>query len=361
MSTEVITRLDQLTPAWLTSSLARNGALIEGAVAAFELEPGAGNWSKNARLRLRYSDGSRGALPARLFLKLVNADLEDEFFSASEVAYYTRDYVGVEAAPLIRCYDAAYSETLRRYHLLLDDVSASHVEAAVKTPTLSYGLALAEGLAVLHAHWWGRDRLAQAGAPPHSAAHLRRFVDLAEAGVNYILERFSGELEPHWPGLIRSLFAEHPAQMIERTREANGFTLIHGDAGQNNILVPRDGDRPLYLIDRQPFDWSLTTWLGVYDLAYALVLDWEVAARRQLEGPILRHYHACLRERGAAGYTWEQLRADYQLCAAMGVYIATEYCRGEGGAQLVHVWLPMLQRALTACDDLGYRPGFPGR
>jgi hypothetical protein len=33
-------------------------------------------------------------------------------------------------------------------------------------------------------------------------------------------------------------------------------------AGASNILVPRQGDRPIYLIDRQPFNWSLTAWLG---------------------------------------------------------------------------------------------------
>ncbi len=80
---------------------------------------------------------------------------------------------------------------------------------------------------------------------------------------------------------------------------------MHGDVGQNNILVPHEGVRPLYLIDRQPFDWSLTTWLGVYDLAYAMVLDWEVAARRQWEIPILRHYHASLCQRAITTYSWE--------------------------------------------------------
>jgi hypothetical protein len=43
---------------------------------------------------------------------------------------------------------------------------------------------------------------------------------------------------------------------------------------------------------------------------------------------------------------------DYRLCAVMGVYIATEYCRGGINESWTHVWLPMLQRVLTACDDL---------
>jgi hypothetical protein len=261
--------------------------------------------------------------------------------------------VDVKNAPLVHCYDAAYSEELQRYHILLDDVSETHIEAAEKEPTLGYGLALAEGLAALHARWWGAQRLAEAGAPIHDARHIQRFVDIAQPGVSNILNHCSAELEPHWPEAIHELYAKHPQVMIERTQDDNGFTLIHGDVGHNNILVPRDGDRPIYIVDRQPFDWSLTTWLGVYDLAYAIVLDWETEARRRHELAILRRYHEHLMKNGIADYSRDQLYDDYRLCVAMGVYIATEYCRGHFDERTMHVWLPMLQRTLTACDDLG--------
>jgi hypothetical protein len=159
-------------------------------------------------------------------------------------------------------------------------------------------------------------------------------------------------MKPHWPALLRELYANHPGAIIERTRNDNGFTIIHGDVGHNNILVPRDGDRPIYIIDRQPFDWSLTTWLGAYDLAYAMVLDWDVETRRRLELPVLRRYHHWLIEKGVSGYTWQRLYDDYRLCVAMGVYIATEYCRGGVNSRWISEWLGMLKRALTACDDL---------
>jgi hypothetical protein len=55
---------------------------------------------------------------------------------------------------------------------------------------------------------------------------------------------------------------------------------------------------------------------------------------------------------GVSDYPWERLYDDYRLCAAMGVYIATEYCRGGVNERLKWVWMPMLQRSLTACDDL---------
>jgi hypothetical protein len=356
MSDFVITTIDQVTPAWLTDVLSRSGALTRGAVAAFDTADGRGNWSSNARLDVSYTADAQGALPRRLFLKLVNTDLGDgEFFGPSEVDYYTRDYVDVPAAPLLRCYDARYSEELRRYHVLLDDVSATHVNASEKEPTLAYGLALAEGLAGLHARWWGGERLAEAGAPVHSAGYIRSFVAIAEPGVDHILGRFSSELQPHWPGAMRELFARHPQAMIERTNDPNGFTLIHGDTGEQNILTPRQGDRPVYIIDRQPFDWSLTIWLGAYDLAYALVLDWPTELRRQWEMAVLARYHARLVAQGVQGYSWQRLVDDYRLCVAMGVYVAVEYCRGGIHERWIHFGLTMLRRALTACDDLDCR------
>ncbi len=366
MPGNVITHIDQVTPAWLTSVLANSGALTRGAVTSFDTQAGHGHWSANAVLTLRYEPGSQGALPRRLFLKMVNADMEGESFDSSEVTYYTRDYIGVDQAPLVRCYDGAFSEDLRRnhlskggyhlskggYHLLLDDVSETHITAADKTPTLEYGLALAEGLAAMHAHWWGARRISEIGAVMPTAAQIHRFVGKSEAGAEHILDRFSDGLQPHWPEAIRTLFAKHPSAIIARTQDDQGFTLIHGDVGHHNVLVPRSGDRPIYIIDRQPFAWSLTTWLGVYDLIYAMVLDWEIEARRQWEIPVLQRYHERLIANGVKGYSWERLFDDYRLCAAMGVYVAAEYFSSDVQEKWLATTLGMLHRSLTVCDDL---------
>jgi hypothetical protein len=113
-------------------------------------------------------------------------------------------------------------------------------------------------------------------------------------------------------------------------------------------------------MDRAPFEWSLTTWLGVYDLSYALVTYWEVETRRALERAVLARYHAVLIERGIADYAWDQLYKDYRLTAAMSVYVATEWCRGSG-RQYKESWMPMLQKALTAYDDLECSKLWTGR
>lgn len=68
MTDQVITGMDQVTPAWLTDVLSRSEALTRGAVAWFDAMPGKGHWSANALLDLRYANGSRGTLPRRLFI-----------------------------------------------------------------------------------------------------------------------------------------------------------------------------------------------------------------------------------------------------------------------------------------------------
>ena len=140
-----------------------------------------------------------------MFLKIVRSDPDDEeAFGDSEVTYYTRDYVDVPDAPLIRCHDAAYSAADHGYHLLLDDVADTHVEATDRPPTLEYALALADGLAAMHARWWGADRLAASSRPIHDAAHIQRFVDIAAPGVPHVLRHCRSELAEHWPDLIDS-------------------------------------------------------------------------------------------------------------------------------------------------------------
>jgi hypothetical protein len=353
MQDPLIGSSDQVSAAWLTQVLTNHGALITGSVTSFEMEVGRGNWSTNTKIKVQYSNHSMGAMPRSLFLKMVNANFEGGSFDSSEVDYYTRDYIGVALAPLVTCYSAVFSEKFHRYHLLLEDVSASHINAELKSPTREYGLALSEGLAVLHAHRWGVQQFSKIGAHMPAAGQIQRFIEISRAGSENLLLSFPSRLEPGWRDAIQTVYAKLPLALLERSKDERGFTLIHGDTGQKNILVPRFGDRPIYIIDRQPFDWALTTWLGTYDLAYAMVLDWDIATRQRLEIPILRNYHDRLIENGVVDYCWEQLFADYQLCVGMCVLVATEYFRGIVDSPWVSSWLLMLQRALTACQDVG--------
>jgi thiamine kinase-like enzyme len=357
---EVITSIDAVTPEWLTKVLRQSGALESGEVEGIDSQLAERDNSNVASLTVVYAAGSKGELPHKLFLKMVYGQVEDGSFGPSEVHYYARDYVGLEQSPIPRSYTAAHSKQLQRYHVLMDDLSATHMNGFNKAPTLAYGLALAEGLAKLHAHWWGADRLRRGGESVPEAATIRRFIDIAKPGLQHILEYADNQLEPHWPAALLEIFEAHPVAMVQRTQRSAGFTLIHGDVNPGNILVPLEGDSPIYLIDRQPFDWSLTTWLGAYDLSYAIVHWWETETRRNFEQAMLRRYHECLVAQGVDDYSFDQLYADYRLAAVMSVYVATEWCRRGIREDLVKYWRPMLHKSMQAFDDLECRALWAG-
>lgn len=84
----VISSVEQVTAAWLTSVLSRSSAVTAGRVTDVALDEGHGNWSTHARIRLHYSVDAVGDRPQRLFLKMVLTDLGDgESFGGSEVDY----------------------------------------------------------------------------------------------------------------------------------------------------------------------------------------------------------------------------------------------------------------------------------
>lgn len=350
----VLNSLEDVTSSWLTQALASGGALSYGRVESFEIVGRQDReLSTGAQLRLRYTPDSLGTPPASLFLKIVNTAYDDDDpLLASEVEFYGRDYADAKDAPIARCYHSERSKDGSRYHLLLEDLGETHVMVHEKAPTLALAEVFAESSASLHAHWWGAERLAKGGFAVHDPQHIKQFAEIAQPGSEFILASCSDELAPHWPDFIRAIFEHHPLLLIERAEDHSGFTLVHGDLSPGNILVPRDGYRPMYFIDRAPFTWSLTTWLAAYDLCYAMVLYWDTGDRRALEEPVLRRYLAKLVELGVEGYTWQHLFYDYRLTVPMAVYVATEWCRGGLNLQTKRYWMLMLRRALIACDDL---------
>lgn len=344
-----ITDTKQITPAWLDEVLRRSGALISGRVSRLEVASEQASWSTSVRLRVEYEPGATGRRPTALFLKMCTAT---EFVGQSEPDYYMRDYVGLADAPLVPCYDAHYDPQTGAYHILMDDLSASHRNNWNIEPTLAYGHSLARALAALHAHRWGAARLAEVGAVIPDQAKIEQYVGFCEQGMEAMLADIRGAVDPAWEPAIRDMFRDHRRLMVERTHDSVGFTLIHGDVNPGNILSPIDGPGQTYLIDRQPFDWSLTTWLGVHDLAYMMVTWWDPAQRRQLEIPVLHEYHRHLIQRGVTDYGWEQLVADYRLCIPQALYVPSEWCSTENGLhEMKWVWFRELQYAMRAYEE----------
>lgn len=338
----------EIRAAWLTDVLRSSGALHSGAVATIATHSETSTHAQIERLAVNYTEDAVGELPARLLVKRCAGPN----FGPSEMTFYTYDYRGVADAPLPRCYAAQYQAMPQQYAIILEDLEETHCNGWQRTPTLRYAQALGAAFAALHGVWWGRERL-QAGAQPEpSAAAIARYVAHIRPGLAPLLEAVP-DLAPNEVALLHDIFAHHPRLMQERLAQPTGWTLIHGDPNPGNILQPKTGDGPVVFIDRQPFDWSLQTWLGVSDLTYASVHWWEPEQRRALEQPLLHSYLAALHARGITAYSGEQLWQDYRLCAVQSMYVAVEWCvLPEDRTRMRWVWVPQLRRALAALHDL---------
>lgn len=356
MDNQVIVTPEQLDREWLNRVLTRSGELKEGAIREFRVRPLRSDNSSVVILELDYSEDARGERPASLLLKLCGGEHSPDF-GPSEVYYYTRDYVGLADAPLVKCYDAAYSQEQRRYHLLLqDDLTATHATNWDNVAVGAYNLPVAGGLAVLHAHWWGAERLQEMpDSPLPSPTKIQKYLDYNLTGHDSLLVGAGGEFEQTELEMANQILTHHPARMLARATDPRGFTLVHGDTNPGNILSPLSGQGRTYLLDRQPFDWSLTTWLGVSDLAYLLVLWLEPDLRRKLELKVLQHYHQGLLAQGIRDYSWEQLREDYKLVVAQCIYVPTEWCIDEKErTNRRWLWTMQLRRVLQAVEDWGF-------
>lgn len=340
--------VDEITPEWLTRVLTEGGYLTCGTVSEVQDRSQKSNWASNAILRLRYSADALGEKPAKLFFKLCNPG--PGTFGDSEILYYSIVAAQIPDAPIPRCYHSAYLKEDGKYNLLLEDLSDTH--APDIEPTWELAASTISSLAQLHAAWWDHPRLSIVGEFP-DRSKLEKNVAFAEAGLAPMLEELGADLPPDWLTLIHRIFETHCEKMIERAGDGRDLTCIHGDLNPGNILSPLTSIGKTYLIDRQPFDWSLTTWLGVSDLANMMVHWWEPEMRREWEKPLLENYHGHLLRLGIRDYPFDQLWDDYRLCTMQSLYVPASWCvdpieRREEKA----LWWSQLQKTVAACVDL---------
>lgn len=350
MPAEQITHVRDVSADWLTRALRESGRLRSGEVASVKVEPNKSVNATGARLTLVYDGTAASDLPSTLFLK-VCAELTP--FGDSEVAYYTTISSDMDDPPIPICYHAAYSQGTGSYHLLLQDLTGTHVPARSIPLTFDRATKTVDAMAQLHAHWWDDERLAGPVGSYPDAHVIDRYVGSAEPGLTPMLDAVGTAIPHEAHDLIRRIFGEHRGLLVRRAKETRDLTCIHGDPNPGNILSPLDVGGRAYLIDRQLFPWSLSVWTGVSDLAYMMVHWWDTPVRRQLEAPLLKRYHEQLEHRSVRDYPLTKVWSDYRLAAMQSLYVAAGWCVDEEERRANRwVWWPQLQKTLAACDDL---------
>jgi hypothetical protein len=272
---EVVPPSNPIDKDWLTAVLKRDGTLSAGGIRDVHVTYLTSTNSHIARIRIEYDPETEENAPRSLILKTVEADAG--FTQRSEIDYYTRDYLGLADAPIAKCYAAQINDN-GSYSILMEDLSSTHERDS--PPSLKYGLAVATALARLHVFGWGEQRIHQLGGRIPDESQLDQYVGHVRRGLDSLLEATSLHISDSWRQAVLDIFQHHPGKMLERTQNSIGFTIVHGDVNPGNILYPiknREWTRidaniegKVYFLDRQPFTWSLTTWLGVSDLSYLM-------------------------------------------------------------------------------------------
>ncbi len=351
----VLFTIEDLSADWLTDVLREKGVLDTGRVTDVKEASSTHQASLNYFLNVTYSTDASPAAPKTLFLKLSRPERLP--LTASEVEYYTKIVVQTPLKITPTCYAAEYDSQTGAYHILLEDVSATHTGLSLAYPPITgHALSMAKTLARLHAYWWERPNLTTVSELPTETV-INRYVDTCRPGLSPMFDFLGDRITAQQKNLIDMLTQKYPYWMKKRTRQTpNQLTLIHGDCHNANWLMPKN-EGETYLVDRQPFDWSLTCWLGVSDLTYMMVHWWYPKFRERVEESVLRTYHEELLAQGVTDYTWSQLWDDYRLCAIQSLYVSLAWCSNRVGDVDVEktswIWYPKVVFTLDAIQHLG--------
>ena len=338
-------------PEHLTAVLRHVGVLGDASVREVTVESDLPTIvSRIFRLRLHF-DGDSGDAPTSIILKTVHPDRVAACWQAgrNEVAFYRDVATAMPSGPVPRCFEAHADDTTKSWHLLLEDLTDSHmiVTKWPLPPSLTQCERIVEARARFHASWWDEARLGRSIGVHRDARMVEQ--TMRDFGSHYV--RIADRLGDELSGEQRALYEQFQvatAPLITRYETRRNLTITHNDAHVWNCFMPRDGGADVRL-----FDWdSWRIGLGASDLAYMMAVHWYPERRRRMECALLDHYHATLVEYGVRGYDRQALDDDYRLAVLW--QIATPVWQAAYDIPPV-IWWNNMQRVLLAVDDLGCR------
>lgn len=368
--TDVITALDQVTPTRLTAILQRAGVLSRGRVTVVAARGNPAFNSTVSHLAITYSADAPATAPQAILLKR-NLPVEwAQQAGADEVAFYNwMAPIAADLPMLVRCFDAAYFPDSRDSHVLLEDLSLTHVTPLTRdqylslqgVPTDEQIAAMVDALARFHAYWWGHPKLPQDAAPlcpwyPNKAGYLervQRWTGFWDGFSQAVTDWFPSDLHDLYEHAVAHLPSLWDRYLGPRITQVRHLTLTHGDCYFANFLCPRDPqDGMARIIDFQ----SAGTNFAAFDLVLLLAAFWTPTQRQEGEREVrwLRRYYETLTAWGVRGYSWDDLLTDYRLMLSILLfYPIVDFAGGSSQSY----WWPKLQCLSSAytdwhCDEL---------
>src|SRR5580765_5833605 len=228
----------------LTDALRRSGTLVDGRVGVVVVESSrTTELSRIIRLRLTYEPAAAAA-PSSLILKTARPDRVGGGWIGGrhEVGFYDQVASAMPTVVAPRCFEAFWDAETNDWHLLLEDLSDSHVIATAwpLPPTMEQCRRIVEGHARFHAAWWDDPRLgASVGTWTDAEAteqHLRTLAERFGRFADFVGDRLSRERRDLFERLI-----DTAPRLLARYHSRRNVTIVQGDAHVWNSFLPGDG------------------------------------------------------------------------------------------------------------------------
>lgn len=335
------TRVEELTPDWLTAFLAVNGHDVR--IESVRTEPvGTGQMAGSYRLHLDHQNDA--ALPGTVIAKLATGTPDQREFGSgvfrNEVRFY-RDLAPSFTVPIPACFATTISDSGTEFVLLLEDMGAAVQGDQIAGCTPAQAESIAVAAAGLHAPRWN-DPTLLADMPLPTDADREVMDSILAPMAEVYRERFS----PAGPSsaAVDWLVREAGDWLVAPLDNA---ALIHGDLRVDNVLFGPAGE--VTVIDWQ----TITTGNPLRDIAFLLSTSLSTDDRRRHERGIVASYHRALVTAGVRDYTLDECWNDYvgnliqaPLIIVFGSAAAQPTERGNA------MFDAMLSRSAAAIDDL---------
>ncbi len=341
----VITNIEQVTADWLSCRLFSSNVLAANEmvqqIAVREVKQTAPSFI--AFIEVDYTAGCNA--PRKLVLKFPQRVPA----SNREVEFYQHVAALMPRSPTVPCFDAAFDPESGAYHLLMLDVSDTHMMTEYDlSPRRWHIECMIDLLANFHAFWWDHERLGNTIGEFPSQDELHGLVEHVRSNATSFVDFMDDRLSPNRKAALERVLERYSDLLIERCRPQRHMTFVHRDCHAWNFLVPRSPEfGNTYIIDWYSNDDAWRCYPSASDVAFFIAPFWFPERRRMYEIPILQRYHERLIAGGVQDYSWENFFQDYRLFVISCLFQPIV----ESGSGVTWNWYPQWENAITAFED----------
>lgn len=348
---EVIESREQITPAWLSDTLAAAG--VKATVAEVEIEPiVAGYYGSSSRLIPRYEEDD-DSLPNSLFLKMATEHQSARENAAKggmyryEVGFY-RDLADRVNIATPRCYAAEISHDNSAFVLLLEDAAPFAQVDQLQGLNLAQAKLAMRELAGLHAPTWQGRGMENCDWSKIDGTTANAFAQGMMQLKPAFVERFGAALSSVNIEMLDRLTLSAP-DYWRYSLECKNQVAAHCDfRGDNMLFGQRDGDLAMVTID-----WAGLLIGGGRDLGHFLGTSLIPELRKTHELELLKHYHESLLAQGVSDFSLQECIDDYRRNLFYPVHVVVSVTESVNvDARGKQLFVSMFNRACEAIKDL---------